>query len=78
LERYRSGIVESYQLFLLQKKLITAELVKVKFSGEDQAEFTLCKLMEYHNSEQLQVLELGTMKNYYTTQKYIRSSLRAF
>lgn len=66
LEQYRSGIVESYQELLLQKKLITAELVKDKFTGEDQAEFTLCKLMEYHNTEQVQVLEPGTMKNYYT------------
>ncbi|KAA8485601.1 site-specific recombinase XerD [Arcticibacter tournemirensis] len=72
LEQYRSGIVESYQELLLQKKLITAELVKEKFTGEDQAEFTLCKLMEYHNAEQSQVLEQGTMKNYYTTQKYIK------
>jgi site-specific recombinase XerD len=72
LEQYRSGIVESYQQLLLQKKLITAELVKDKFTGEDQAEFTVCKLIEYHNTEQIQVLEPGTMKNYYTTQKYIQ------
>ncbi|RKR82786.1 site-specific recombinase XerD [Mucilaginibacter gracilis] len=72
LEQYRSGIVESYQNLLLQKKLITSELVKDKFTGEDQAEFTVCKLIEYHNTEQIQVLEPGTMKNYYTTQKYIQ------
>lgn len=72
LEQYRSGIVESYQQLLLQKKLITAELVKDKFTGEDQAEFTLCKLMTYHNTEQAQVLEPGTLKNYFTTQKYLK------
>jgi site-specific recombinase XerD len=76
LEQYRSGIVESYQQLLLQKKLITAELVKDKFTGEDQAAFTLCKLMEYHNSEQAQVLEPGTMKNYFTTQKYLKAFIR--
>jgi integrase len=76
LEQYRSGIVESYQTLLLQKKLITAELVKNKFIGEDQADFTLCKLMHYHNTEQTQVLEPGTMKNYYTTQKYIKEFLK--
>ncbi|QEM03133.1 site-specific integrase [Mucilaginibacter rubeus] len=72
LEQYRSGIVESYQHLLLQKKLITSELVKDKFTGEDQAAFTVCRLIEYHNTEQIQVLEPGTMKNYYTTQKYIQ------
>lgn len=76
LEQYRSGIVESYQELLLQKKLITAELVKDKFTGEDQAEFTLCNLMEYHNTEQTQILEPGTMKNYYTTQKYIKEFIK--
>ncbi|MDB5156147.1 MAG: integrase, partial [Mucilaginibacter sp.] len=76
LEQYRSGIVESYQQLLLQKKLITAELVKDKFTGEDQAEFTLYKLMDYHNSEQSQVLEPGTMKNYHTTQKYIKEFIK--
>lgn len=72
LEQYRSGIVESYQHLLLQKKLITSELVKDKFTGEDQAAFTVCRLIEFHNTEQIQVLEPGTMKNYYTTQKYIQ------
>ncbi|MDO3645306.1 site-specific integrase [Mucilaginibacter sp. L3T2-6] len=76
LEQYRSGIVESYQKLLLQKKLITAELVKDKFTGEDQAEFTLCKLMSYHNTEQAQVLEQGTLKNYFTTQKYLKEFIQ--
>lgn len=76
LEQYRSGIVDSYQKLLLQKKLITAELVKDKFTGEDQAEFTLCKLMTYHNTEQAQVLEPGTLKNYFTTQKYLKEFIQ--
>ena len=76
LEQYRSGIVESYQELLLQKKFITAELVKDKFTGEDQADFTLYKLMDYHNEEQAQVLAQGTMKNYYTTQKYIKEFIK--
>ena len=77
LEQYRSGIVASYQELLLQKKLITAELVKDKFTGQDRAEFTLGKLMEYHNSEQAQILEQGTLKNYFTTQKYIKEFIKA-
>jgi integrase len=68
--------VESYQQLFLQKKLITAELVKNKFTGEDQVDYTLCKLIECHNTDQIQVLELGTMKNYYTTQKYLKEFLK--
>jgi hypothetical protein len=33
LEQYRSGIVESYQELFLQQKLITATLVKNRFTG---------------------------------------------
>jgi site-specific recombinase XerD len=76
LEKYRSGIVESYQDLLLEKRPITAELVKNKFNGEDQSEFTVIKLMEYHNKGQIQVLAQGTMKNYYTTEKYVKEFIK--
>lgn len=76
LDQFKAGIVESYQQLLMQKKFITAELLKEKVTGADQVEFTLCKLMEYHNTEQAQVLEPGTMKNYYTTQKYIKEFIK--
>ena len=76
LEQYRSSIVESYQELFLQKKLITAELVRDAMTGEDQVDFTICKLMEYHNTEQAKILEPGTMKNYFTTQKYIKEFLK--
>jgi len=33
-------------------------------------------LMHYHNTDQAQVLESGTMKNYYTTQKYVKEFLK--
>jgi integrase len=76
LDQFKAGIIDSYQQLLLQKKFITAELLKEKVTGGDQAEFTLCKLMEYHNSDQGQLLEPGTMKNYYTTQKYIKEFIK--
>jgi integrase len=76
LDQFKAGIIDSYQQLSLQKKFITAELLKEKVTGGDQAEFTLCKLIEYHNSDQGQLLEPGTMKNYYTTQKYIKEFIK--
>ncbi|QJD96153.1 site-specific integrase [Mucilaginibacter robiniae] len=76
LDQFKAGIIESYQQLLLQKKFITVEILKEKVTGGDQAEFTLCKLMEYHNAEQANVLEPGTMKNYNTTQKYIKEFIK--
>ena len=72
LDQFKAGIIDSYQQLAFQKKLITAELLKEKVTGADQDGFTICKLMDYHNTEQSQILEPGTMKNYFTTQKYIK------
>lgn len=76
LQRYRAKITECYQELFLQKKLITPELIRDMFMGNDQLEFTLCKLMDYHNSHQKEALEWGTLKNYFTTQKYIKEFLK--
>jgi len=76
LDQFKAGIIDSYQQLSLQKKFITAELLKEKVTGRDQADLTLCKLMDYHNNEQGQLLEPGTMKNYYTTQKYIKEFIQ--
>lgn len=76
LEKFRSGVVASYQELVLQKTLITAELVKNKFIGGDKVEFTILKLIELHNEEEGNILEWGTMKNYYTIQKYIKKFLK--
>jgi len=76
LEKFRSGIVESYQTLLLQKKSLTADLIKDKFLGKDEQEFTVQKLIDYHNQQEKASLEWGTMKNYYTTQKYLLQFLK--
>ena len=76
LDQFKAGIVESYQQLAVQKKLITAELLKNTFLGKDQQDFTICKLIAYHNAEEGKNLEWGTMKNYMTTQKYIMLFLK--
>jgi hypothetical protein len=59
LEEFRSGIVATYQELVLQKTLITAELVKNKFIGADKQEFTILKLIELHNQEEGTILVWG-------------------
>lgn len=71
LDQFKAGIIETYQQLIMQKKLVTADLLKDKFLGKDQQDFTICKLIEYHNQEERGNLEWGTMKNYFTTQKYV-------
>ena len=53
------------------KKLITAEAIKNLFLGEEKSENTLCSLIDYHNVNMKSVLAQGTLKNYFTTKKYV-------
>lgn len=76
LDEVRARIMECYQEMQVQKRLITADAIKSMFLGTDQKDFTLCKLVDYHNQTMRDTLAWGTMKNYFTTQKYIRRFLK--
>ncbi|MDP3912164.1 MAG: site-specific integrase [Bacteroidota bacterium] len=71
LEQIRKMVVESYQDLVLSKQVITTEAIKNKFLGLDISDMTLCKLIDYHNTNGKESLRWGTLKNYFTTQKYI-------
>jgi hypothetical protein len=72
LEQIRKMMVESCQDLVLSKQVITTEAIKNKFLGLDISDMTLCKLIDYHNTTCNETLRWGTLKNYFTTQKYIR------
>lgn len=76
IERVRTLIADCYHALVQQKKVVTVDAVKALFLGDDENEMTLIKLGEYHNSEMKDKLADGTMKNYYTTQKYIAKFLK--
>lgn len=71
LEEVKSNLIQSYQEMQIQKQLITAEAIKNKFLGIDQKEHSLYKAFKYHNDTMGSTLAWGTMKNYFTTQKYL-------
>lgn len=76
IEQYRSMIVDHYQQMVLERKMITCEGIKNKVLGKNNYEHTLCTLVEYHNKQMPDVLSPGTMKNYYTTERYIKKFLQ--
>lgn len=71
LEDIRQSIGECYRALQLQRKIITADAIKASFLRNGSDEYTLSDIAKYHNDMALQTLAQGTMKNYYTTQKYI-------
>ncbi len=64
-------IMQSYKELLSQGKVITAQAIKSRFTGADEEHKTLKQLIHYHNTTQTAVLKPGTMKNYYSTEKYL-------
>ena len=76
LERMRSQIAECYHELVQKGRVVTAKIVKGMYLGEGLQEFTLGNLVRYHNEHQSRLLADGTMKNYYTTQKYIGKFLK--
>ena len=51
--------------------MITSQAVKARYLIEDDQHKTLMKLAEYHNTTIHSVLKPATMKNYYSTKKYL-------
>lgn len=71
LDNIRQSIRECYQDFLVQRKTITAEIIKAAFLKTGDDEHTITDIAEYRNEISVSVLAAGTMKNYYTTQRYL-------
>ena len=75
LEQVRGVLAGHYQEMVMAKKLITPQVIKNMYLGIREQENTLQSLMEYHNVHMKEVLAYGTMKNYYTTVKYLKEFL---
>jgi len=59
-----------------ERKFLTAKAVKSRYTGEDQQSMTLLSLVNYHNTEMKSELTEGTMKNYRSTEKYLKNFLQ--
>ena len=65
----------AYDVLRYDKEILSADDIKAKIEGIDQEKTTLLWLMNYHNTEIKKLLEPGTMKNYFSTERYIKEFL---
>ncbi|MEO5978952.1 MAG: site-specific integrase, partial [Chryseolinea sp.] len=77
LAEVKSRMIECYQEMQLEKLVITADAIKNRFQGIYQQQHTLAEVIEHHNTRMSDTLAYGTIKNYFTTQKYIQKFLKA-
>lgn len=71
LEQARTILVEHYQDLVVENEEVTPTALKNRFLGLDDSKYSLLELFDYHNSQMSKILKWGTLKNYFTTRKYV-------
>ncbi|WP_366941081.1 site-specific integrase [uncultured Pedobacter sp.] len=77
MEQVRSLIFDGYQELIQRNKSVSVDAVKAKYLGEDIEEtMALLKVIEYHRQVAATKLAPGTMKNYHTTESYLKKFIK--
>lgn len=77
LELTYNGLYQCYRELLNDRHFVTLEQIKSKYLGDENELKKLSDLLDHHTKTMKQVLKYGTMKNYYTTEKYLFKFLKA-
>lgn len=75
LNQFKAKIINTYQQMVLNDVAIDGPAIRDRVLGTNNLAPTLLSLIEYHNEQQLHKLAPGTMKNYHTTQRYVKKFL---
>ena len=68
-------LLQCHKELIEKDKVVTSDAIKSRYLGEDNDSKTLKELIAYHNGNMIHVLKSGTMKNYYTTERYLQKFL---
>lgn len=75
LDQVKAKLLLCYKQLSSDFELVTANSIKARFVGQDEKHKTLMDLVTYHNENMAGVLRQGTLKNYYTTENYLKRFL---
>ncbi len=75
LDQVYAKLLDCHKQLSSDYKLVTSKSIKARFIGQDERHKTLLELVTYHNENMNGVLKQGTLKNYFTTEKYIKRFL---
>ncbi|TRX70397.1 site-specific integrase [Carboxylicivirga sp. M1479] len=71
LEQIKTKLMCIYQEIRLEEDFILPAMIQRKFMGTDDKQHSLLSLIAYHYDTQKNTLEIGTLKHYKTTKKYL-------
>jgi len=69
-------VLNAHKQLHSERKLITAKAIKLRYFGEDEERMTLMKAVAYHNANINNSLKPGSLKNYFSTEKYLLQFLQ--
>jgi len=67
-----TGLHEAHRQLLQEEVDITSAGIKARYLGEDERGKSLLDLITYHNTSMHTSLRIGTMKNYYSSERCIK------
>jgi len=76
LDDVHAEVLNAHKQLHSERKVITAKGIKLRYFGEDEERMTLMKAVEYHNQNINNELRAGTLKNYFSTENYLREFLQ--
>ncbi len=76
IDETKAQLYKTYDSLLKEGFLVTSQTVKARYLGSDQQHYTLIHLITYHKEKMDKVLKYGTMKNYTTTENYLKDYLK--
>ena len=76
LDQVYGKLLQCHKQLTEEDKIISSDAIKSRYLGADDNHKTLIELIAYHNENMIHVLKAGTMKNYYTTERYLQKFLQ--
>lgn len=76
LDEVKSGIVQCYRELKMENRILTAELIKARYLGEDKIHYSLRDIFEYHDKAMVHKLKANTIGHYKTTEKHVFAYLK--
>ena len=76
IDETKSLLYDAYDTLAKEDQIINAQKIKSRYLKSDQQHFTLIYLINYHKEKMDKILKYGTMKNYYTTESYLKKYLK--
>jgi len=73
LDHVYSQLLDCHRQLLEEHIMVTSRAIKARYLGEDEHQKTLKEIITYHNTSMIAVLKHGTLKNYYTTERYLNT-----